>query len=192
MRKLRSVIVGATGLAGQQFIAALNNHPFIEISGLAASPKSAGKSYFEALKSGSGMIGWFVDEQLPASVGKMVVRNAAEVSGRDFDLAFSAVEADVAREVEPALAKDIPVISTASAFRYDDDVPLLIPPVNSSHASLIKEQQRRRGFHGFIVPIPNCTTTGMAISLAPLEAAFGISSVIMTSMQAVSGAGRSP
>jgi aspartate-semialdehyde dehydrogenase len=192
MRKLRSVIVGATGLAGQQFIAALNNHPFIEISGLAASPKSAGKSYFEALKTPSGMLGWFVGEPLPGTVAKMVVRSAAEVSGRDFDLAFSAVEADVARELEPALAKDIPVISTASAFRYDEDVPLLIPPVNAGHFPLIKEQQKRRGFHGFIVPIPNCTTTGLAISLAPLEATFGVSSVLMTSMQAVSGAGRSP
>jgi aspartate-semialdehyde dehydrogenase len=105
---------------------------------------------------------------------------------------FSAVEADVARELEPRLAQDIPVLSTASAFRYEDDVPLLIPPVNASHAPLLNEHRRRRNFKGFIAPIPNCTTTGLAITLAPLEKAFGVQAVVMTSMQAMSGAGRSP
>ncbi len=192
MKKLRSVVIGATGLAGQQFIAALERHPFIEISGLAASPRSAGKSYAEALKAPNGMMGWFLSEPLPERVAKMTVQSGADVKAADFDLAFSAVEADVARELEPALARDIPVISTASAFRYEEDVPLLIPPVNAHHAPLIHEQRKRRGFKGFIVPIPNCTTTGLAITLAPLEQAFGVQAVMMTSMQAVSGAGRSP
>jgi aspartate-semialdehyde dehydrogenase len=114
------------------------------------------------------------------------------VPPRDFDLAFSAVEADVARELEPRLAKEIPVFSTASAFRYEEDVPLLIPPVNSAHGPLVKEQQRRRDFKGYIAPIPNCTTTGLVVALAPLDAAFGIQGVVMTSLQAISGAGRSP
>src|SRR6184192_1807258 len=117
-RKLRSVVVGATGLAGQQFIAALTSHPFIEIGGLAASPRSAGKPYGEALKAPNGMLGWLVPEALPPAIAKMTVVDGAAVKGSDFDLAFSAVEADIAKELEPRLARDIPVISTASAFRY--------------------------------------------------------------------------
>jgi aspartate-semialdehyde dehydrogenase len=192
MAKLRSVIIGATGLAGQQFIAALQGHPSIEVTALAASARSAGKSYGEALRAPNGMLGWMVAEPLPPAIAQMKVLDGAAVRGGDYDLAFSAVESDVARELEPRLAKDIPVISTASAFRYEDDVPLLIPPVNASHAPLVAEQHHRRGFRGFIAPIPNCTTTGLAISLAPLDQAFGVQAVVMTSMQAMSGAGRSP
>ncbi|HVE83971.1 MAG TPA: aspartate-semialdehyde dehydrogenase [Myxococcales bacterium] len=190
--KLRSVVIGATGLAGQQFIAALRDHPSIEVAAVAASPRSAGKSYADALRTDNGMQAWFVPEPLPAAVASMKVMGTGDIRPRDFDLAFSAVEADVAREVEPALAKEIPVISAASAFRYDDDVPLLIPPVNADHAPLVHEMQRRRGIKGFIAPVPNCTTTGLAITLAPLEQAFGVQAVVMTSLQAVSGAGRSP
>src|SRR5262249_19125822 len=119
MAKLRSVIVGATGLAGQQFIAALKEHPLFEIGGLAASARAGGKSYREALKSAAGMLGWFVPEPLPEAVAKMKVVDAAQLDAKDFEIAFSAVEADVARELEPKLARQIPVISTASAFRYE-------------------------------------------------------------------------
>jgi aspartate-semialdehyde dehydrogenase len=192
MARLRAVLIGATGLAGQQFISALQNHPHIELTGLAASPRSAGKSYVDALRASNGMTAWFVPESLPESVARMTVVSGDEVKAGDYDLAFSAVEADVAREVEPRLARDIPVFSAASAFRYEPDVPLLIPPVNPSHAPLIREQQRRRGWKGYIVPIPNCTTTGLAITLAPLAERFGLKAVLMTSMQAMSGAGRSP
>lgn len=192
MRKLRSIVIAATGLAGQQFLAALSKHPSIEIAGLAASPRSAGKPYAEALRAQNGMLAWLVSEPIPSSVEQMIVRNAAEIAPRDFDIAFSAVEADVARELEPRLAKEIPVVSTASAFRYEVDVPLLIPPINAQHAPLVQEQKKKRGWKGFIVPIPNCTTTGLAVTLAPLDAAFGVRSVLMTSMQAISGAGRSP
>jgi aspartate-semialdehyde dehydrogenase len=190
--KLRAVIVGATGLAGQQFIAALKDHPWIEIAGLAASPRSAGKSYADALRSANGMLAWFVPEPLPQHIAAMTVMNGSDVKARDFDLVFTAVEADVARELEPKFAQERPVISTASAFRYEDDVPLLIPPVNADHAPLIREQQRKRNIKGFIVPSPNCTTTGLAVTLAPLQEAFGVKAVMMTSMQAMSGAGRSP
>jgi aspartate-semialdehyde dehydrogenase len=191
-KKKRAVIIGATGLAGQQFIAALANHPWIEVAGLAASERSAGKTYEEALRAPSGMMGWFLPEPLPAQLAGMKVVAGKDVRGGDFDLVFSAVEADVARELEPRLAKDVPVISAASAFRYDDDVPLLIPPVNAHHAPLIAEQQKRRGTRGFVAPIPNCTTTGLAITLAPLHETFGVKAVLMTSLQAMSGAGRSP
>ena len=192
MAKLRAVLIGATGLAGQQFIAALKDHPYFELAGLAASPRSAGKTYGEALKTASGMTGWFVPEPLPAAIAKLPVVSGDAVKGGDFDLAFSAVEADVARELEPRLARDIPVFSAASAFRYEPDVPLLIPPVNASHAPLVRAQQQKRGWKGYVVPIPNCTTTGLAVTLAPLAQAFGVEAVLMTSLQAMSGAGRSP
>lgn len=192
MAKLRALLVGATGLAGQQFIASLKDHPFIELTGLAASPRSAGKRYQDALRTPSGMTAWFVSEPLPERIASMVVQLGTEVRAQDYDLAFSAVEADVARELEPRLAKDIPVFSTASAFRYESDVPLIIPPVNADHAPLVREQQKQRGWKGYIVPIPNCTTTGLAITLAPLVQHFGVQSVLMTSLQAMSGAGRSP
>src|SRR5690606_21871639 len=107
-------------------------------------------------------------------------------------LAFSAVESDVARELEPRLAQSIPVVSTASAFRYEEDVPLVIPPVNADHAQLVRLQQEKRGTRGYILPIPNCTTTGLALALAPLKEAFGVNAVMLTSMQAISGAGPSP
>lgn len=192
MAKLRAVLIGATGLAGQQFIAALKDHPSIELTGLAASPRSAGKAYVEALRTANGMTAWFVPEALPESIAKMKVVSGEEVQARDYDIAFSAVESDVAKDMEPRLARDIPVFSAASAFRYEADVPLLIPPVNAAHSPLVREQQKRRGWKGFIVPIPNCTTTGLAITLAPLHERFGVKAVMMTSMQAMSGAGRSP
>ena len=107
-------------------------------------------------------------------------------------LVFSAVEADVARELEPRCAEKVPVISTASAFRYEPDVPVFLPGVNWDHAALIDVQRKRRGWKGFVSPGPNCTTVGLAMTLQPLDVAFGVSRVIMTSMQALSGAGRSP
>lgn len=192
MAKLRAVLIGATGLAGQQFIAALKNHPYIELTGLAASPRSSGKPYVEALKTANGMTAWFVPEPLAPEIAKMKVVSGEEVKAGDYDIAFSAVESDVAKELEPRLARDIPVFSAASAFRYEADVPLLIPPVNAAHAPLVREQKKRRGWKGFIVPIPNCTTTGLAVTLAPLAERFGVRSVLMTSLQAMSGAGRSP
>lgn len=192
MAKLRAVVVGATGLAGQQFLAALADHPQFEVTGLAASPRNAGKRYVDALRSASGMVGWFLSDPLPERFASMIMLDGAQVDPADFDVVFTAVESDVAREVEPRLAEHLPVFSTASAFRYEDDVPLLIPPVNAHHAELIKVQQRARGWKGFVLPIPNCTTTGLAIALAPLHEAFGVRAVMMTSLQAVSGSGRSP
>ena len=108
------------------------------------------------------------------------------------DLVFSAVESDAARILEEKFAPRVPVVSTSSAFRYEDDVPIIVPGVNCDHAGLIKRQQRERGWKGFVAPIPNCTTTGLVVGLAPLARTFGLRSAIVTSMQALSGAGRSP
>jgi aspartate-semialdehyde dehydrogenase len=120
------------------------------------------------------------------------VQNALEMDISDVDVVFSAVESDQAKILEPKFARDKAVISTASAFRYDEDVPMLIPGINSEHAKLIEVQRKARGWKGFITPIPNCTTTGLAITLKPIYKSFGVNAVIMTSMQALSGAGRSP
>jgi aspartate-semialdehyde dehydrogenase len=120
------------------------------------------------------------------------VEDAAELDPRAVGAVFSALDSEPARELEPRYAAEVPVVSTASAFRYEPDVPILIPGVNLEQAKLIDVQRRRRGWKGFVTPNPNCTTTGLAITLAPLHARFGVKRVFMTSMQACSGAGRSP
>ena len=188
--KKKVAVIGATGIAGQQFLAALPNHPDFEITHLAASSRSAGKSYLEALQEPGGSTGWWCDEPLNENFARMTVTNAEDFDARDVDIVFTAVESDAAKELEPKYAQSTPVISTASAFRYFDDVPIFIPGVNNDHAILIDRQQRERGWKGFVTPIPNCTTTGLAIALKPIFDNWGISKVIMTSMQAMSGAGR--
>lgn len=188
MRKV--AIIGATGIAGQQFIAALPNHPEFEVVALAASTRSAGKSYLDALREPSGAIGWWCDEPLADEFARMPVVDAESFDAKRVDIVFTAVESDAAKALEPRYAQTTPVISTASAFRYYDDVPILIPGVNNDHAALLKRQQQERGWKGFVTPIPNCTTTGLAITLKPIYDAFGIRAVVMTSMQAMSGAGR--
>lgn len=190
--KVRVAVVGATGLAGQQFLAALANHPTFRITKLAASERSSGKTYREAISDASGHVGWYGDGPLDPALAAMEVEPARELDPTSVDLIFTAVDTGPARELEPLYAKERPVISTASAFRYEDDVPLLLPGVNLEHATLLRRQAERRGWKGFVAPNPNCTTVGLAISLAPLHRAFGIERVHMVSMQAVSGAGRSP
>lgn len=190
--KLRCAVVGATGIAGQQFLAALREHPFFQVARLAASERSAGKTFREAITSSSGQINWLLAEPLADEFANMPVVDAAQMSLDGLDLVFAAVESDAAKELEPKYAEKLPVISTASAFRYEADVPILIPAVNGAQAELIRLQQKNRGWKGFVTPIPNCTTTGLAIAVAPLERAFGVEKILMTSMQAVSGAGRSP
>ena len=190
---LKAAIVGATGIVGQQFVVALGNHPSIKITALAASERSAGRTYREALTDDkSGAFRWYCDVPPTLEVMDIPVQNAQEMDISGVDLIFSAVESDQARILEPGFASSKPVISTASAFRYEEDVPILTPGVNSDHAALLKRQRKARGWKGFITPIPNCTTTGLAITLKPIYDAFGIRMVIMTSLQAVSGAGRSP
>jgi len=190
---IKAGIVGATGIVGQQFLVALKGHPWIQIAALAASEKSAGRSYKEAITDAqSGALRWFCQEPPVEEVMAMPVQNATEINISALDIVFSAIESDQAKILEPKFAKDKAVISTASAFRYDEDVPILIPGINSEHAKLINVQRKARGWKGFITPIPNCTTTGLAITLKPIYESFGVNAVIMTSMQALSGAGRSP
>ena len=192
-RKLRVAVVGATGVAGQQFLTALEGHPWFELKRLAASERSAGKPYAVAIKDpASGATRWFSETACPKAFLGMLVEDAAKLLLDDIDVVFTAIEADAAKVVEPLYAQRVPVISTASAFRYEEDVPIFLPGINPEHSELLALQRKNRGFKGFITPGPNCTTVGLAISLKPLHDAFGVNSVIMTSLQAVSGAGRSP
>ncbi len=188
----RVAIVGATGVAGQQFLVSLENHPWFEVAALAASPRSAGKSYREAITDAGGQLRWSCQEPLPAAFSERPVVDAAQLDLAGIDLVFSAVESEAARSLEQAYAAHLPVVSTSSAFRYEDDVPIVVPGVNHEHAALVKRQQRERRWKGYVVPIANCTATGLVIALAPLARSFGLKAVILTSLQALSGAGRSP
>jgi aspartate-semialdehyde dehydrogenase len=186
-------IVGATGIVGQQFVAALDGHPWFRIACLAASEKSTGNTYAEALRDPkTGALRWYCAESASGSVLSMVMQDAPSLDLSEVDLVFTALDSDIAKDIEPRYAKTTPVVSTASAFRYDSDVPILVPGVNLDHAQLIQRQRKNRGWNGFITPIPNCTTMGLVVSLKPIQLDFGIETVTMTSMQAVSGAGRSP
>lgn len=188
--KKKVAIIGATGIAGQQFLAALPNHPDFEVVVLAASSRSAGKKYIDALREPGGAIGWWCDEELPSEYSNMTVMDSESFDATSVDIVFTAVESDAAKALEPRYAETTPVISTASAFRYFDDVPIIIPGVNNDHARMLKKQQDGRGWKGFVTPIPNCTTTGLAMTLKPIYDNFGVRAVVMTSMQAMSGAGR--
>ncbi len=192
MRK-RVAVVGATGIAGQQFLVALDRHPWFEVVMVAASERSAGKRYGAAIRDAkSGARRWWCLEEPPAEVLDLPVENGDGLNVAGIDIVFSAVESDAARVLEPQYAKTTAVLSTASAFRYEDDVPIMVPGVNLAHVPLIDVQRRRRGWGGFIVPLPNCTTMGLVVTLKPLLDHFGVQRVVMTSMQGVSGAGRSP
>ena len=191
--KKRVAVVGATGIAGQQFLVALAQHPWFEVVRLAASERSAGKTYRAALRDPkSGAPRWWCAEEPPAACLDLPVERADGLDLSGIDIVFAAVESDAARTLEPQYAKTTPVLSTASAVRYADDVPIMVPGVNAAHAVLIDRQRRSRGWTGFIAPLPNCTSMGLAITLKPLLDRFGIQRVLMTSMQGISGAGRSP
>jgi aspartate-semialdehyde dehydrogenase len=190
--KIRVAVLGATGVAGQQFLANLAGHPQFVVTRLGASERSAGKPYGEAIRDAGGKVNWYAKKPLADEYVKLKVEDAAHMTPDGIDLVFTAVESDAAKLLEPKFAEKVPVVSTASAYRYEPDVPVFLPAVNLDHVKLIELQRKRRGWKGFITPGPNCTTTGMAITLKPLADAFGIEKVVMTSMQSVSGAGRSP
>jgi aspartate-semialdehyde dehydrogenase len=181
-RKYRVGILGATGTVGQRFIQLLEDHPQFEVTALAASDRSQGKAYGDACA-------WRLAGEMPAGVRNLRVEPPRPPLS--CELVFSSLPSNVAREAEEAFAKNnFPVISNSSAFRMDEDVPLLIPEVNHEHLSLLDRQRAARGFErGFIVTNPNCSTIMLALFLAPLHARFGVEAVVATTMQALSGAG---
>lgn len=174
-------IIGATGLVGQRLAERLARHPWLRLTAVAASERSAGRRYGEA-------VAWALPGDPPAAAATLTIRRAVPDSFVDCDLVISALDARTARELEPALAAaGIPVVSNASAFRMDPRVPLVVPEVNASHLEIL----RARPSGGFIVTNPNCSTTGLVLALAPLERAFGVERVVVATLQAVSGAGLS-
>lgn len=190
---LKVAVIGATGAVGQEFIVALSKHKWFQLTQVAASERSAGKKYIDAIRDpNSGILRWHSREEVPEYARDMVVSKVDDIKPENFDLIFTALESDDAQVIEPKFAKTTPVISTAAAFRYESDVPVVIPGINDSHVELLNVQRKNRGWKGFIAPLPNCTTTGLAITLKPILDKFGIDKVLMTSMQALSGAGRSP
>ncbi|HUT07063.1 MAG TPA: aspartate-semialdehyde dehydrogenase [Nitrosopumilaceae archaeon] len=191
MDKKRVAIIGVTGSVGQEFVISLHNHPWFEVTQIAASERSAGKKYLDAIRDSSGIIAWDVGGEIPEYIKEMSVRSIDEIDTSQLDLAFSAVESEAARDIETKLAADIPVISTSSAYRYEDDVPILIPGINDEQSELLDIQKNNRNWKGWIAPLPNCTTTGLAITLKPLLEKYGAKKVMMTSMQAISGGGKS-
>jgi len=181
MKKLEVGILGATGMVGQRFVSLLEDHPWFELVWLGASDKSTGKSYTEACS-------WRLRSPMPKSFREMIVHECRP--GGAPQLVFSSLDSKVAGEVEKEFARaGHAVISNSSNYRMDPDVPLLIPEVNPDHLALIRVQRQQRNWTGMIVTNPNCTAVGLVMSLAPLEKAFGLEKVLMTSMQAVSGAG---
>jgi aspartate-semialdehyde dehydrogenase len=174
-------ILGATGMVGQRYIQLLENHPWFEITWLAASDRSSGKTYGEAAK-------WRLDTPLPDRIARMTV-SAADPEGAP-KIIFASVDAAFARELEPKFAAaGCAVVSNSSAFRMAPNVPLVLPEVNADHLHLIEEQSWRKQSGGYIVTNSNCTVMGPVLALKPIVDRFGIEQIFATSMQAVSGAG---
>ena len=191
MDKKRVAIIGVTGSVGQEFVHSLHNHPWFKVTQIAASNRSAGKKYLDAIRDSSGIISWDVGGEIPEYIKELTVKTIDELDVSQLDLVFSAVESEAARDIETKMAADLPVISTSSAYRYEEDVPILIPGINDEHAELLEIQKKNRNWKGWIAPLPNCTTTGLAITLKPLLEKYGAKKVLMTSMQAISGGGKS-
>lgn len=177
-QKLRAGILGATGAVGQKFIELLANHPWIEITAVAASQRSAGKKYGDVAN-------WFSATPIPLSIANLEVQDC--IPNLDCDFVFSGLDASVAGEIETSFAQaGYPVISNSRNHRFSPNVPLLVPDVNPDHLALIEEQKFGKGF---IVTNPNCSTTGLVIALKPLQDQWGLEQVNVVTMQALSGAG---
>ena len=183
MEKLSVALLGATGIAGQQFLPFLAGHPYFDLKVLSASSRSAGKLYKDAAK-------WYQDSYMPEEYANMTVISTEDaLKNADFDILFCALPSEIAQEFEPMFAeKGVTVFSDAGCFRKEKDVPVMIPEINYQHIKLLYAQRKNRGWKGGIVKNPNCTTVAAAMALGPLRK-YGINRVFLSSMQAVSGAG---
>jgi aspartate-semialdehyde dehydrogenase len=181
-KKWKAGVLGATGIVGQRLVRLLANHPWFALTDVAASERSSGKTYAEAVR-------WHLDTPIPAAARDLVVKGLEPQL--DCDFVFSALDSSVAGEAEETFAREgYPVVSNSRNHRMDPDVPLLIPEVNSGHIDAIPVQRKNRGYSsGFIVTNPNCSTAGLVLVLKPLADAFGLEKIFVVTMQAVSGAG---
>ncbi|MDH7599638.1 MAG: aspartate-semialdehyde dehydrogenase [Sedimentisphaerales bacterium] len=191
MNRIRVGVLGATGMVGQNYVRLLKDHPWFEVTYVAASPRSAGKTYAEAVQGR-----WLMPEPIPQAVKDLVVGDANDIEqAKDkCQMVFSAIEEDkdVVRRLEEAYAAaDIPVVSNNSAHRATEDVPMIIPEVNWEHAALIDVQRRQRGWRrGLIAVKPNCSIQSYVTPIYALQqAGFPVDAIIVTTLQAVSGAG---
>lgn len=183
MPSLNVGVLGATGAVGQKFIRLLASHPWFTVKALGASERSAGKPYRKAAH-------WIEGVEMPGDVAKIKVTECIPDYFKNIDFVFSGLDSSVATQVERSFAEaGIPVISNAKNYRMDESVPLLIPEINPEHIALVDTQTFTDNGNGWIVTNPNCVCVPLAMSLRPFHDAFGIESVVVTSMQAVSGAG---
>ncbi|MDZ7262283.1 MAG: aspartate-semialdehyde dehydrogenase [candidate division KSB1 bacterium] len=189
MDKIKVGILGATGTVGQRLVQLLSEHPWFQITALAASDASAGKTYGAAYPDSVGACHWKLEVAMPEAIKDMVVQDTRP--GLDCQVVFSALSADVAGDIEAEFARaGYVVVSNARNHRMDKNVPLLIPEVNPEHLGLIEQQKSRWGnSSGFIVTNPNCSATPLAMVLAPLHRIWGVEEVFVTTLQAISGAG---
>ncbi len=181
-KRWRAGVLGATGMVGQRIVKLLTDHPWFELTGVAASERSSGKTYAEAVR-------WHLEGPIPEVARKLVVKDLEPTLECDF--VFSALDSSVAGKAEEDFARaGYPVVSNSKNHRMDADVPLLIPEVNASHVDAIRVQQKNRGYDsGFIVTNPNCSTAGLVLVLKPLADVFGLEKIFVVTLQAVSGAG---
>jgi aspartate-semialdehyde dehydrogenase len=181
-RKWRAGVLGATGVVGQRLVKLLSDHPWFELAEVAASERSSGKTYEEAVR-------WQLDSEIPLVARGLLVKSLDPRLECDF--VFSALDSSVAGLAEEEFAgAGYPVVSNSKNHRMDSDVPLLIPEVNASHLEAIPVQQKNRGYNtGFIVTNPNCSTAGLVLVLKPLADAFGLEKIFVVTLQAISGAG---
>jgi aspartate-semialdehyde dehydrogenase len=179
--KISVGILGATGMVGQRFIQLLERHPWFEVGWLAASDRSEGKPYAQAVR-------WKMKTPIPEAVASMMVSPAQPDSAPR--IIFAALDAAFAAEIEPRFAEaGHIVVSNSSALRMHPEVPLVIPEVNPGHLKLVETQSWMRRSGGAVVTNPNCSAIGLVMALVPLQQRYGIEKVMVTTMQAVSGAG---
>ncbi|CAN5849289.1 aspartate-semialdehyde dehydrogenase [soil metagenome] len=180
-KRIPVAVLGATGSVGQRFIQLLDAHPWFRVAELVASERSVGRCYREATD-------WRLDAFMPEDASWLKIKDYSDPI--DSPIAFSALPGEIAREIEQRLAAEgHAVLSNTSTHRMEPDVPLLIPEVNPGHVQAIEAQKAGRGWSGFIVTNPNCSTIHMVLTLKPLQETFGLDAVMVTTMQAVSGAG---
>jgi aspartate-semialdehyde dehydrogenase len=178
--RLRVAILGVTGMVGQQYIRMLEDHPWFEVTTLVGS-RSAGKLYGEAVE-------WIDSYEPPRRIMEMPVK-VADPEGEDVDLVFSSLPTEAAHQLDTRYAARFPTVSDASSYRMEADVPLLIPEVNPDHLGILDVQRRNRGWRGLLATSPNCTATGLVTVFKPLHDAYRIRKAVISTMQALSGAG---
>jgi aspartate-semialdehyde dehydrogenase len=182
-RPIKVGVLGATGAVGQRFVQLLEGHPWFQVTALGGSDRSVGKKYAQAAQ-------WRLSADVPAYARDITLVEGKPGREWDCDVVFTSLPAEIAGEVEEEFAAaGYKIFSNSRNHRMSPDVPLMVPEINPGHSAVLEYQQKRRGWNGFIVTNPNCTTIHLVLALKPLQDAFGLKKVLVTSLQSVSGAG---